>query len=185
MERKKKELRALFIKKREGILNRESKTSRLNRKLINFLQSKITNESISSYLPVRNEIDLSATSDFLIKNKYSVCLPEIVGENKRLVFKFWNKNVTLIPGKYNIPIPDTTEIIEPNILLIPLLAFDLNKIRLGYGGGYYDRTLESLRMRKNILSIGVGFDEQRTNNMAYEEHDQKLDFILTPTKVIS
>ena len=78
---------------------------------------------------------------------------------------------------------DNREILQPDILLVPLLAFDENLYRLGYGGGYYDRAISSLRKMQKIITIGIGFDEQKMDNIPIEPHDEKLDYILTEKKL--
>ena len=90
----------------------------------------------------------------------------------------------LVSGRYKIPTPQNDNFLLPSVLLVPLVGFDVNKNRIGYGGGFYDRTINFLKKEKNILSIGIGFDEQEFKNIPVEKNDMKLDMIITQTRII-
>ena len=100
-----------------------------------------------------------------------------------MLFKEWKADDKLIPGKYGIMTPSIKVYSTPKILIVPMLAFDKNKDRLGYGGGYYDRTI-SFRKNSKILKFGVAFDEQEIKKVPTMSFDKKMDLILTPTKII-
>ena len=85
----------------------------------------------------------------------------------------------LIVNKYGIPEPKKTHIVYPDVVLIPMVAFDKKKNRLGYGGGYYDRYISSLEDNYRIIKIGIGFSFQKINNLPTNKYDKKLDFIIT------
>ena len=85
---------------------------------------------------------------------------------------------------YGIPEPINGKIVYPDILLIPLVSFDKNLNRLGYGGGYYDRVIKSLKNKKKITTIGLAFDFQEFNLIPISQYDQKLDYILTNKKIL-
>ena len=87
-------------------------------------------------------------------------------------------------GKYNIMVPDNENFLIPRILIIPLVGFDLKKNRIGYGGGYYDRTIEFYEKTDSIFKIGIAFDEQETKNLPIEKYDKKLDIIITPSRLV-
>ena len=87
-------------------------------------------------------------------------------------------------NKYGIPEPENKKIVYPDVLLIPLLAFDKNLNRLGYGGGYYDRLIEKLSKKKNILKIGLAFSIQEIDKVPINMYDQKLDYIVTNKHII-
>ena len=78
------------------------------------------------------------------------------------------------------PLP-SAPVLEPDVMLVPLLAFDARGYRLGYGGGFYDRTIAQLRNQKPVLTIGVAFDEQRVDAVPHVDYDQRLDWVLTPS----
>ena len=91
----------------------------------------------------------------------------------------WNKNNPLLINKYGIPEPEPSNKIYPNILFVPLVAFDKKFNRLGYGGGFYDRYIQKLSKTKKILKIGLAFSYQKINKIPVNKHDKKLDIIIT------
>ena len=118
------------------------------------------------------------------KNQQKILLPVINKNNSPLLFKEWKSDDKLMPGKYGIMIPSIKLYATPKILIVPMLAFDKNKYRLGYGGGYYDRTISFLEKNSNILKFGVAFDEQEIEKVPTMRFDKRMDIILTPTKII-
>ena len=178
---KKKKLRQRFTKVRELVANRKQKELLINQKLLDYLKEK--NKCLGAYFPIKSEVNIEPSLNKLHDNGNEISLPVVVEKNKPLVFKLWIKNQQLIKGKYNIRIPDNKIVIYPNFLLVPLLAFNDQKYRLGYGGGFYDRTISILN-NKDFFSLGIAFDEQETNILFSEKHDRKLNAILTPTRLI-
>ena len=94
----------------------------------------------------------------------------------------WSKNDPLIINKFGIPEPFTNKIIYPDVLLVPLVAFDNKFNRLGYGGGFYDRYLKRIKKIKNILTIGLAYSFQEVKSIPINNYDIKLDFIITEKK---
>ena len=90
----------------------------------------------------------------------------------------------MVNGKFDIMEPSNNKYIEPNILIVPLVAFDPKKNRLGYGGGFYDRTIAYLEKLKKISTIGVAFEEQKINNIPLEKFDRSLDLVITQAGII-
>ena len=113
---------------------------------------------------------------------FKISLPFIYKKDKPLLFKQWGRDTSLEKGIYNIKIPKTKNYVEPDLIIVPLLAFDLKKYRLGYGGGFYDRTI--IKNKKKFVSVGVAFDEQETDIIPINKYDQVLDMIITPKKII-
>jgi len=113
-------------------------------------REKITNKIIGGYYPVNFEIDDLALLREFKKNKFNISLP-IIKKNFQMDFYSWSFSEPLKINKYGIPEPESKNIVYPDVLLIPLLAFDKNLNRLGYGGGYYDRLIERLSKKKKIL----------------------------------
>ena len=101
-----------------------------------------------------------------------------------LIFREFSNRSNLINGEYNILVPDNKKILNPDILVMPIVGFDLLKNRIGYGGGYYDRTIQKLEKKKEILKVGVAFDEQEINKVPIEKFDKKLDLIITPKRMV-
>jgi len=99
-------------------------------------------------------------------------------------FYKWSFADPLKLSKYGIPEPETKNMVYPDILLIPLVAFDKNLNRLGYGGGYYDRFIKKLSKKKNIIKIGLAISSQKIDNVPINTYDQKLDYIVTNKYII-
>ena len=104
----------------------------------------------------------------------------VIAKNTPLVFRQWAPGDALVLGRWNIKVPpeEAPEVL-PDVLLVPLLAFDRRGFRLGYGGGFYDRTLEKLRTLKKVTAIGIAYAGQEVDAVPYEEFDQRLDWIMT------
>jgi 5-formyltetrahydrofolate cyclo-ligase len=104
-------------------------------------------------------------------------LPVVVSENAPLAFRVWTAETPLVPDRYGIPAPTVGAWVRPEVILLPLNGFDAAGYRLGYGGGYFDRTLASLQPRPT--AVGVGFEMNRLDSIRPEAHDQQLDWIIT------
>ena len=153
-------------------------------KIINLLKKeKITKKNIGGYYPVNFEFDdLEILKEFEKKN-FNISLPKIK-KNFDMDFYKWSFNELLKINKYGIPEPDSNILIYPDVLLIPLVAFDKKLNRLGYGGGYYDRLIEKLTKKKKILKIGLALSAQRIDKVPINKHDQRLDYIVTNKYII-
>ncbi len=101
-----------------------------------------------------------------------------------LKFAHWEPDMELVPGAFGALIPVAPSFFEPEILIVPLVAFDRLGGRLGYGGGFYDRTLQLLRARRATLAIGFAYGAQMAESLPLEPTDQPLDLIVTETNVI-
>ena len=176
-------LRKNLLIKRSKVKNR----SQNEFKIFQRLETIINNNSlvVAGYLSVRSEVNLNLFLNFLLKKKFSLCLPYIKKLKSPLIFKKFSMNTKLVRGKYNIMHPNNEIILIPNIILIPLVGFDESKNRIGYGGGYYDRTIEYLEKKNDVLKLGVAFDEQETIKIPNGKYDKKLDVIITPTRLIT
>ena len=113
-----------------------------------------------------------------------IALPVIIKKKSYLVFRLWRKNEKLVEDKFKIFIPDNYIHVEPKILLVPMVAFDKEKNRLGYGGGYYDRTITFLEKNNKILTIGVAFDQQESKYIPSMNFDKKMDVMVTQSRII-
>jgi 5-formyltetrahydrofolate cyclo-ligase len=140
---------------------------------------------VSGFFPYQSEIDVRPLLGRLAGEGWMTSLPVVIAKNTPLEFRRWYVGEPTIPGKWNIPRPpDDAEIVDPDVLLVPMLAFDRAGYRLGYGGGFYDRTLAKLRGMKPIVAIGVAYAPQEVPNVARDELDQPLDYIMTEKDVI-
>ena len=137
--------------------------------------------NVAGYWAVGSEIDLTSLLDDLDQKGCSVSLPVVVEKSSPLIFRRWHSGDELIHGSFNTLQPKSTcEEIIPDGILVPLLAFDEKKFRLGQGGGFYDRTLQKLKkLKSGVVSIGVAFAAQRVNAVPCDEFDERLDFIVT------
>jgi 5-formyltetrahydrofolate cyclo-ligase len=135
---------------------------------------------VSGFYPCRSEIDTLPLLARLDSEGWVTSLPAVRVERQPLVFRKWAPGEPTVPGVWSIPMPleDAAEV-EPDVLLVPLLAYDAMGHRLGYGGGFYDRTLAALRLRKPITAIGVGYVAQELPQVPHGPMDQKLDYVLT------
>ena len=137
---------------------------------------------ISGYAAIRDELDPLALLSVLAAQGHPIALPVTVAKAQTLVFRAWQPGAPLEEGSFNVPEPGTdARQLTPEIVLVPLLAFDARGYRLGYGAGYYDRTLASLRREKSTIAIGLAFDAQAVDEVPHDQHDQRLDWVLTPS----
>ncbi len=137
---------------------------------------------VSGFAPLADEFRLWPLLRRLAGKGVPLALPVIDGKGKPLLFRAWQPGDQTAAGVWGIaePTPDNPRV-EPDILLVPLLAFDCEGWRLGYGGGFYDRTLRGLRARKPIVAVGIAFDEQRVDAVPHLDYDERLDWVLTPS----
>lgn len=168
----KKELRKISLKKRMLITERSNKEKIIYTKLWPIIKDA---KSVAFYMPIKGEVDLTELIDYCLKNSIKVFLPKISGQ--KMIFKQILSRCDLELGTYNILEPrninNNSE--TPEIVIVPLLAFNKLRYRLGYGKGYYDRFLTSY----SCISVGVAFSEQLVDNLPYEKHDYQLDLIIT------
>ena len=153
-------------------------------KIIKILKKeKIDKKIIGGYYPVNFEIDDLILLKKFNKNKFIISLP-VIKKKFQMDFYEWSFSEPLKINKYGIPEPEIKNIVYPDVLLIPLVAFDKNLNRLGYGGGYYDRLIEKLSKKKNIIKIGLAFSIQEIDKVPINMYDQKLDYIVTNKNII-
>lgn len=137
---------------------------------------------VAGYAAIRDELDPAQLIASLEASGQLIALPVTVARGKPLAFRRWTPDTELQPGDFSVPVPGTdAPALTPDVLLVPLLAFDLEGYRLGYGAGYYDRTLGELRSRRETLAIGLAFDVQRVETVPHDGYDERLDWVLTPS----
>ena len=134
---------------------------------------------VAGYLPTRHEADPRALMESLRNKGFPILLPRVAARNAPLAFHLFRHDAHPVEGAFglNEPAPEWPQGV-PDVLLIPVLAFDEKGYRLGYGGGYYDRTLKALRAAKNLRAIGIAFSGQE-RALPHDEHDERLDGIVT------
>ena len=146
-------------------------------------KKKFKSKIIGAYYPFNYELNILNILETFEKKKYIISLPKIAKNNKMNFFK-WSFMEPLKINKFGIPETNSNKRINPNILLIPLVGFDEQLNRVGYGGGYYDRYLSKVKDHQKIIKVGVGFSFQKIKNIPINKHDIKLDYIITEKKII-
>ncbi|NSX56503.1 5-formyltetrahydrofolate cyclo-ligase [Parasulfitobacter algicola] len=139
---------------------------------------------VAGYLPINSEINpLPAMSEAVAHGRVGV--PVITARDHPLQFRAWHPDGALMPGPFKVMVPVKGDWIEPELLIVPLAAFDRKGGRLGYGGGFYDRTLQNLRTKRATLAIGFAYSIQQVDQIPLEQTDQPLDMIITEKEVIT
>ncbi|MBF0325014.1 5-formyltetrahydrofolate cyclo-ligase [Magnetospirillum moscoviense] len=140
---------------------------------------------VAGYWPMADEIDPRPLMEVLAGTGCRLCLPVVETRAAPLLFRAWQPGQALEPGPHGTFHPAAqAEVVVPGVLLVPLLAFDESLHRLGYGGGYYDRTLQSLRLAGPVRAVGLAFAAQRLDSLPAEADDQRLDAVLTECGLI-
>ena len=181
----KKKQRILSIKKREiqNIRNKKAPTELIKQilKIENFNHAKI----VASFISIKSEISMDPLNKFLFRSNKIITLPVISKKKHHLIFRRFDKSTILIKSKLGVSEPDErSDELSPDFILIPCLAFDKSGYRLGYGGGYYDRTISEFRSSGHFfISVAVAYDNQKLDKIIKNKHDQKIDYILTEKKI--
>ena len=173
-------LRKFLLNRRSSYASINDVTNNLHVHIKPLIDSFIT-QQVSIFQPYNNEIDTNNLITLLFSKKISISLPCIDEDSNQMIFRELKEGEELVKGKYGILEPsDKNKVIIPSVLFIPLLAFDDNGNRLGYGGGYYDKYIEELEKNKNMsIKIGVGYSFQKINEVPNNSMDKKLNWILT------
>lgn len=139
-------------------------------------------QMLAGYAAMRSEADPALA---MAAHEGGCCLPVVERKAAPLVFRAWTPGEALVPGSFGTLVPpETAPLRVPQVLIVPMLAFDARGYRLGYGGGFYDRTLEALRAKGPLTAIGFAFDAQEADLVPVEPTDQPLDLIVTPSRLI-
>jgi 5-formyltetrahydrofolate cyclo-ligase len=138
--------------------------------------------AVSGFSAIRDEIDPAPLLKRLGEAGYRLALPAMQGKGKPLLFRAWTPGDAMGSAQWGIaePLADKP-VLEPDVVLVPLLAFDAHGYRLGYGGGFYDRTLLRLRAAKPVVAVGIAYDELKVDAVPHLDYDQRLDWVLTPS----
>ena len=141
-------------------------------------KNKVYGKVIGGYFPFNYEIDVMEILEKFERQNYQISLPRIK-KNSQMDFFQWSTKEPLVINKYGIPEPISQVITYPNILLVPLVAYDKDLNRIGYGGGFYDRYIEKIKKNKRIITIGLAYSFQKIKKVPINKFDIKLDFIVT------
>ena len=183
MDDPKKELRvrALQLRKAAFDLHGAEASRLLAAYGLDFLKAR-PGTIVSGFAAIRDEINPAELLAWLHAEGYRLALPVMVGKNQPLVMRSWTPGDAMEAAAWGIAEPtDDKPDVEPDIVLVPLLAFDASGYRLGYGGGFYDRTLAKLRAKKPVIAVGLAYDEQLVDAVPVESYDERLDWVLTPS----
>jgi 5-formyltetrahydrofolate cyclo-ligase len=136
---------------------------------------------VSAFASLPDEFRVWPLLRRLAGDGFRLALPVMQGKGKPLLFRAWAPGDAMDSGVWSIPEPRADKpALDPDVLIVPLLAFDADGWRLGYGGGFYDRSLRALRARKPVVAVGLGFDEQQIPSVPHADYDERLDWVLTP-----
>jgi 5-formyltetrahydrofolate cyclo-ligase len=178
----KKNLRKILTEKRNLI--KKNTNLEFNIEAFNQLTEQIkfnAIDCIGSFMSIRSEISTNQLNAKILDMKKKLAFPSIEKNSETLIFKKTNSLKNFKLGKFNIPEPknDNKEII-PQLFFVPCLGFDLKGYRIGYGGGFYDKTFEKLKkLNLSFNTVGFAYDDQKQNELPIEKFDYKLDFVLT------
>lgn len=139
---------------------------------------------ISGYRPIRSEIDPTPLMEALAAAGHRLCVPVIEGQGLPLRFREWHPGAPMVEGAFGAEVPARGDWLEPELLIAPLVAFDAKGHRLGYGGGFYDRTLAGLRARRRTLAVGLAYAAQEVACIPHGPTDQRLDAVVTERGLI-
>lgn len=180
----KDELRALALTRRDA-LSAEERARAAVGLAARMPPLDITSSTVvAGYAPIRNEIDPVPLMRSLAGKGAALAMPAIAARDAALVFRAWMPGDALVRGALGTYEPPANAVeVAPDIVLVPLAAFDHAGHRIGYGAGYYDRTLEALRRRRTVTAIGLAFTVQEVPRVPAMSHDVRLDYVLTETGV--
>jgi len=191
----KNDLRIIAKRKRKLIsLDTEDKNiflKNINSCLDRVFSIENTIKEVGLYYPISNEISPLVFIKYFKDNNITTSLPVVDRNSNSMVFKKWFKKEKLQKSHLGTYEPlRTNETIFPQIIVVPMLMFDRKLNRLGYGAGYYDKLISTLKRyfdkkKKNFITIGLAYSEQETKSIPYESHDQELDFIVTEKEILS
>ena len=159
------------------------RVTELSRILAQIFQNQISLPSgatVSAYVAIGDEADPAPLLQALRARGHPIALPRVAGRGKPLEFHAYEPGSSLVPGGFGLsePARDWPKA-EPDILIVPLLAFDARGYRIGYGAGFYDRTLAKLRAARDVLAVGFAFSGQEFETVPHDENDQRLDWVVT------
>ena len=142
---------------------------------------------VALYWPVKRELDTLPLIEQLHQAGVRIALPVVAGNSRVLAFREWTPDTTMTTGLFGIPIPpETAPMLMPDMVVMPLLAFDRKGYRLGHGSGYYDATAAAMRAHRDVTLVGYAYAEQMCLfALPREEHDMPMDYVVTPQGIHS
>jgi 5-formyltetrahydrofolate cyclo-ligase len=156
-----------------------------NAQLISFLKMQADELVIAAYMPIRTEVSPLPAMEKMAARGRDICVPVVIGNGQPLEFHRWTPDGKMVEGAFGAMIPAEREVMEPDVVITPLAAFDMNGYRLGYGGGFYDRSFEQLSEKKPIQAIGYAYDAQEVMMVPREKTDFRLNAVITEKGILS
>ena len=150
--------------------------------IIKLIEQKSSSKRVGLYYPFGDELSTLKLMNRLIRKKFIISLP-IINNKFEMSFYNWSPNEPLTINRFGILEPFKGKKITPSTLIIPMLAFDSNLNRLGYGGGFYDRFIKKIEKQNNCVKIGLALSCQKINKVPVDKHDKKMDFIITEKRI--
>ena len=179
----KKRVRAVALERRRIAFARHGKDAgrRLAAHGLDFLRIP-PGSIVSGFAAIRDEINPAELMSWLHAEGFRLALPVMIAKGQPLLLRSYAPGDAMEAAQWGIaePMADKPEV-EPDVVLVPLLAFDARGRRLGYGAGFYDRTLAKLRARKKVTAVGIAYDELEVDAVPHDSYDQPLDWVLTPS----
>jgi 5-formyltetrahydrofolate cyclo-ligase len=183
----KTQLRKQYKELRNSISSeqREISDAIIFKTFLNFLKNIKNINVIAGYMPINNELDIRSLLKSLTKEGYKLCLP-FINSNKNMEFKEYKQNKMLVKGRYDILQPlESLPSIYPDLIIVPLLACDIQGNRLGYGAGYYDKITEFFNKQGHqFLLVSLCYELQVAENLPVDKHDLKLNLIITEKQIL-
>tara|TARA_E500000075_G_scaffold110428_1_gene104560 strand:- start:30 stop:572 length:543 start_codon:yes stop_codon:yes gene_type:complete len=150
--------------------------------IIKLIEQKSRNKRVGLYYPFGDELSTLELMDRLTKKNFIISLP-VISNKFEMSFYRWSPNEPLTINRYGILEPIKGKKITPSTLIIPMLAFDSDLNRLGYGGGFYDRFIKKIERQSNCVKIGLALSCQKINKVPFDKYDKKMDFIITEKRI--
>ena len=170
----------LLIRKKKNIKNIKFSYLKISNEIKKIQKKKI----IGGYFPVNFEIDILEILENLKKNIGLQLSFPVIKKNNEMDFYIWSKKNLLKLNKFGIPEPEKIKKVYPDIIFVPLVAFDRRLYRIGYGGGYYDRYIHKITNKKKLFKIGIAHSCQKISKVPINKHDKKLDIIITEKYIL-
>ena len=178
----KRKLRKIALKAREEAFDGKIVFSSLQ--IAGIKKALANSKIVAGYIAMGSEINPEPIMQSLSISGIKLGLPRVNSQTNALDFHEYNFDDELLKNDFGIREPySTAPLLTPDALIVPLLAFDIMGFRLGYGGGYYDKAIANLHQNSDLITIGIGFEEQLFDNLPTEPHDMALDFVVTPQKL--
>lgn len=156
-----------------------------NAQLISFLKMQEDALTISAYMPIRTELSPLKAMEAMARRGSNICVPVVVEAGSPLEFHRWTPDCDMVEGAFGAMIPKDGDVLLPDVIITPLAAFDMGGYRLGYGGGFYDRTFEQLSEFKKVQAIGFAYSAQEVMMVPREDTDYPLDAVITERGILS